>query len=82
MSRTMGVVTRRKISVSVDQDRIAAAMELSGGPNASAVVDTALALLVDREQERRWLEAHPSSDLPGEVTPHLSDVPWGDQAPK
>lgn len=75
-------MTKRKISVTVEDDRLAAAVELIGESNVSAVVDAALALLVEREQERRWLEAHPPADLPGAVTPDLSDVPWEDDAPR
>ena len=75
-------MTKRKISVTVDEDRLAAAVELSGESNDSAVVDAALAVLVEREQEARWLAAHPPSDLPGEVTPDLSTVPWDGDAPR
>jgi post-segregation antitoxin (ccd killing protein) len=75
-------MTKRKISVTVDDDRLAAAVELSGESNVSAVVDAALAALVEREQERRWLAAHPPSDLPGEVIPDLSDLGWDGDAPR
>ncbi len=69
-------MTKRKISASVDEDRLARAVELTGEDNVSAVIDTALGLLIERELERRWLEAHPPADLPGEVVPDLSDLPW------
>ncbi len=75
-------MTKRKISVTVDEGRLDAAVDLIGDSNVSAVIDAALALLVEREQERRWLAAHPPSDLPGEVTPDLSDVPWDGDAPR
>ena len=75
-------MTKRKISVSVDKERLAAAVALSGESNVSAVVDAALAALVEREQERRWLSAHPATDLPGEVIPDLSDLAWDHDAPR
>ncbi len=74
----MNSMTKRKISASVDEGRLARAVELTGEDNVSAVIDTALGLLIERELERRWLEAYPPADLPGEVAPDLSDLPWED----
>lgn len=71
-------MAKRRISVTIEEARLAAAVELSGESNVSAVVDAALAVLVEREQERRWLAAHP----PSEVTPDLSDMPWDGDAPR
>lgn len=71
-------MTKRKISATVDPDRLAEAAELSGSDNVSAVIDRALSALIDAERERKWLEAHEEADLPGEVEPDLTDVPWED----
>lgn len=67
---------KRKISASVDEQRLARAVELAGDDNVSAVIDAALGSFIERELERRWLDAHPPSDLPGEVVPDLTDLPW------
>ena len=71
-------MTKRKISATVDPDRLAEAAKLSGSDNVSAVIERALSVLIDAERERRWLEAHEDVDLPGEVEPDLTDVPWED----
>jgi post-segregation antitoxin (ccd killing protein) len=73
-------ITKRKISVSVNDERLATAVELTGQSNVSAVLDAALAALIERERERRWLEAHPPIDLPGQVIPDLSALPWDSDA--
>lgn len=73
-------MARKKISATVDPDRLAEAVTLSGIENVSAVLDRALRALIEQEHERRWLAAHPVDDLPGEVPPDLSDLPWDDQS--
>jgi maltooligosyltrehalose trehalohydrolase len=42
--------------------------------SASLWADSQTALM-ERELERRWLEAHPDDELPGEVVPDLSGLP-------
>lgn len=69
-------MTKRKISATVDPDRLAEAVELTGSANVSLVLDQALTALIDRERERQWLSALAPADLPGEVIPDLSDLPW------
>lgn len=75
-SSRMRGVTKRKISASIDGDRLARAVELTGEENVSAVLDAALLTLIERKLEQLWLDAHPASDLPGEVVPDLSDQLW------
>ena len=72
----MNSMTKQKISATVDRERLATAVELAGEASVSAVLDAALEALIERERERRWLAAHPPTDLPGEVAPDLSDLPW------
>lgn len=70
---------KRKVSVTVSPERLRRAQEISGTTNLSELMDDALAALVERELERRWLEAHTggeTADLPGEVAVDLSAVPW------
>lgn len=62
-------MTKRRISVTVDPERLAEATRLTASDNVSAVIDNALAALIERQRERRWLDAQPPSDLPGEVVP-------------
>lgn len=69
-------MAKRKISATIDPDRLAEAVELSGTDNVSSVLDRALKALIDLERERQWLEARRDTDLPGEVPPDLSDLPW------
>jgi post-segregation antitoxin (ccd killing protein) len=69
-------MTKKKISATVDPDRLAEAVELTGSVNVSSIIDRALDALIDQERERQWLAAHPAADLPGEVAPDLSDAPW------
>jgi post-segregation antitoxin (ccd killing protein) len=66
-----------KVSVTVDPDRLARARALSGSDNVSEVVDAALAALIDRELEQRWLDrVGDLVDLPGEVPVDLGGLPW------
>lgn len=69
-------MAKQKISATVDRERLAHAVELTGESNVSAVLNAALGVLIERELERRWLKAHPATDLPGEVPPDLTDIPW------
>jgi hypothetical protein len=48
----------------------------AGTTNLSQLLDDALAALISRELEHRWLEAHPDDELPAEVPVDLSSVPW------
>lgn len=74
------MVPKRKVSVTVSPERLRRAQEITGTTNLSELIDDALAALVERELERRWLEAHATggqtADLPGEVSVDLSAVPW------
>ena len=47
----------------------------------SELLDRALEALVERELERRWLDAHDddTSDLPQAVPVDLSHIPWEDE---
>jgi post-segregation antitoxin (ccd killing protein) len=72
-------MTKTKVSATVDPDRLAEARELLGTDNVSEVLDTALAALVERELERRWLSAHPDEDLPVDVPVDLAALPWDDE---
>ena len=69
-------MTKKKISATVDPERLAEAVELTGSINVSSVLDRALDALIVQERERQWLAAHPATDLPGEVVPDLSSLPW------
>lgn len=67
-----------KVSATISPDRLAEAQRLTGTTNVSELLDEGLALLIERELERRWLAAHPDDDLPTDVVPDLSDLPWDD----
>ncbi len=70
---------KKKISATVSPDRLARAREVTGKRNVSELLDDALDALVERELERRWLDSHDEADLPGEVPPDLSSLPWEPQ---
>lgn len=72
------VMLKEKISATVDPGRLANAKELLDSDNTSAVLDEALRVLIEREKERRWLNARPAEDLPGQVPPNLSGLEWDD----
>ena len=77
-------MTKRKVSATVSPERLRLAQELIGTDNVSEVLDQALAALVERELERRWIQGHGdgrTADLPGEVPVDLADVPWDGPAP-
>ena len=69
-------MTKVKISATVQPERLAEARAVTGTTNLSQLLDDALAALITRELERRWLDAHPDDELPGEVPVDLSSVPW------
>ncbi|CAN5874614.1 hypothetical protein BH23ACT10_BH23ACT10_37080 [soil metagenome] len=68
-----------KISATVSPDRLSRAHDVTGTKSISDLLEQALAALIERELERRWLDAHPDADLPGEVVPDLSALPWDEE---
>lgn len=70
------MTSRIKISATVSPERLQEAKEVTGTSNVSQLLDQALAALIERELERRWLDAHPDEELPGEVEVDLTSVPW------
>ncbi|MBW3605629.1 MAG: hypothetical protein KY460_12125 [Actinobacteria bacterium] len=70
---------KAKISATVSPDRLARAREVTGTTSVSELLDDALDALVQRELESRWLDAHRDEELPGEIVPDLSAVPWEDR---
>lgn len=73
------MTARTKVSATLTPERLKEAQKVTGTSNVSQLLDDALAALIERELERRWLEAHPDDGLPGEVEVDLSSLPWGDQ---
>ena len=75
-------MTKEKISATIDPDRLAAARALSPAGSVSGVLNEALLALIEREQERRWLDAHDAADsvddLPQDPRPDLTNLPWDD----
>lgn len=69
-------MTKAKISATLTPERLAQAREVTGTTNLSQLLDDALGALISQELERRWLDAHPDEDLPGEIEVDLSTVPW------
>lgn len=67
---------KTKVSATISPERLARAKEVTGTENVSELLDEALAALVERELEQQWLTAHPDQELPGEVVPDLTGVPW------
>jgi post-segregation antitoxin (ccd killing protein) len=67
---------RTKISATLTPERLREAQEVTGTSNVSQLLDEALAALIERELEKRWLEANPDDKLPGEVEVDLTSVPW------
>jgi hypothetical protein len=67
---------RTKISATLTPERLREAQEVTGTSNVSQLLDEALAALIERELEKRWLEANPDDELPGEVEVDLTSVPW------
>lgn len=73
-------MAKHKVSVTLSPERLQRAQLITGSENVSELLDDALEALIERELERRWLSAHESApgdpDLPGEVAPDLSELPW------
>jgi post-segregation antitoxin (ccd killing protein) len=76
ISRIIVMTARTKISATVTPERLREAQEVTGTSNVSQLLDQALAALIERELEKRWLEAGPGDELPGEVEVDLTSVPW------
>lgn len=82
-------MAKKKVSVTLSPERLERAQELNPGLNVSEVVDEALDALVERELEKRWLDAHERSagarddDLSQEFSVNLAHLPWdeSDQPP-
>lgn len=74
-------MTRIKISATVSPERIAEARAVMEVASLSELLDRALEALVERELERRWLEAHDGDtvDLPGAVPVNLDHIPWDEE---
>jgi hypothetical protein len=70
------MTVRTKISATLTPERLREAQEVTGTSNVSQLLDDALAALIERELEKRWLNAHPDDELPGEVEVDLTAVPW------
>ncbi|MDQ3732391.1 MAG: type II toxin-antitoxin system CcdA family antitoxin [Actinomycetota bacterium] len=73
-------MAKHKVSVTLSPDRLQRAQAITGNENVSDLLEEALSALIERELEQRWLAGHESAaddgDLPGEVAPDLSDIPW------
>ena len=74
-------MNRVKVSATLSPENIAAAREVVATATLSELLDRALEALVERELERRWLDAHDddTSDLPQAVPVDLSHIPWEDE---
>ncbi len=72
------MTAKTKVSATLTPGRLAEAQAITGTGNVSQLLDDALAALIERELERRWMDARPDPDLPGEVPVDLTDVPWDD----
>jgi hypothetical protein len=71
-------MNRVKVSATLSPENIAAARGVVATATLSELLDRALEALVERELERRWLDAHDddTSDLPQAVPVDLSHIPW------
>ena len=67
---------KTKVSATLRPDRLREAQAITGTSNVSQLLEDALSALIERELEKRWLEANRDDDLPGEVRVDLSSVPW------
>lgn len=70
------MTARTKVSATLTPERLRQAQAITGTSNVSKLLDDALGALIERELEKRWLEANRDDDLPGEVPVDLSSVPW------
>ncbi len=84
MSGKITPMAKEKISATVDPARLAEAKALRSNDSVSAVLDEALRVLIEREHERRWLDAHPVADsgdrsnVVDQVIPDLTGLDWDD----
>lgn len=69
---------KTKVSATISPERLARAREVTGTESVSELLDDALAALIERELEQRWLQARPDEDLEAEVSPDLAAAPWED----
>lgn len=67
---------KTKISATLTPERLQQAQAVTGTSNVSQLLEEALGALIERELEKRWLEANHDDELPGEVPVDLSAVPW------
>lgn len=70
------MAAKTKISATLTPERLRQAQAVTGTSNVSQLLEEALGALIERELEKRWLEANRDDDLPGEVPVDLSAVPW------
>ena len=70
------MTARTKISATLTPERLREAQEVTGTSNVSQLLDEALAALIERQLEKRWLDANPDDELPGEVEGGRPAVPW------
>jgi post-segregation antitoxin (ccd killing protein) len=76
LGRIVVMTARTKISATLTPERLREAQQVTGTSNISQLLDEALAALIERELEKRWLEAQPDDELPGEVEVDLTSAPW------
>ena len=70
------MTARTKVSATLTPERLREAQEVTGTANISQLLDEALAALIERELEKKWLKANLTDELPGEVEVDLTSVPW------
>jgi len=70
------MTAKTKVSATLTPERLQQAKAVTGTSNVSQLLEDALAALIERELERRWLEANRDDELPGDVPVDLSSVPW------
>ena len=75
----MAAMAKIKISATLDPDRVAQARSVVASKSLSDLLDIALAALIERELEHKWIRGQAgASDLPGFVPVDLSHIPWDD----
>ncbi len=70
------MTAKTKVSATLTPERLRQAQAVTGTSNVSQLLEDALAALIERELEKRWLEANRDDELPGEVPVDLRTVPW------
>ncbi|AEF37383.1 MULTISPECIES: type II toxin-antitoxin system CcdA family antitoxin [Mycobacteriaceae] len=70
------MAAKTKVSATLTPERLRQAQAVTGTSNVSQLLEDALGALIERELEKRWLEANRDDELPGEVPVDLSAVPW------